>query len=157
MTSPNGNVLLGVAVTIIALGVAAATVRRTSKKLFVDEEIMSNTDSTAGNIKKDRSHIVETQKLTDPINQGLITTITFLRGNIESANSQLRERLKLVLKENPWLCGNLIKDKVINVPLNYTSQITDSHINAIFNPKLRSRREIRVCIQFNYEYLSDHQ
>jgi hypothetical protein len=151
MTSPNNNILLGVVtgavVTTIALGAAAATVRQQTKiPLFVDEEIKCNTDPTSGNIKNVRLGIVESKKLTNPINQGAISTITFVRGNIESANFQLCERLRLVLKGNPWLCGNLKREKDKNITLNYPSQITDSHVNAIFNPKLRGRRKIRVPV-----------
>jgi hypothetical protein len=52
-----------------------------------------------------------------------ISTITFLRGDIETAKVQLRERLSLVLKENPWLCGNLRREKHKKLSLNYPSQI----------------------------------
>jgi hypothetical protein len=78
-----------------------------------------------------------------------ISTITFLRGDIETAKIQLRERLSLVLKENPWLCGNLRREKHKKLSLNYPSQITDSHINVVFNPKLRGGRKINKLPTLN--------
>jgi hypothetical protein len=91
------------------------------------------------------------ERLTNGESQGLIRafsicTVTFMRGNIEMANHQLRDRLTLVLTENPWLCGNLKRKKDKNLLLNYPSQIKDSHVTAIFNPKLRGRRETRLPV-----------
>jgi hypothetical protein len=52
----------------------------------------------------------------------------------------------LVLKENPWLCGNLKREKDKYLSLNYPSQIADSHVDAIFNPKLRGGRETKLPV-----------
>jgi hypothetical protein len=50
------------------------------------------------------------------------------------------------VKENPWLCGNLKREKDNNLSLYYPARITDSHVDAIFNPKLRGRRKARLPV-----------
>eukprot|EP00943_MAST-04B_sp_MAST-4B-sp1_P008655 g8655.t1 len=39
-----------------------------------------------------------------------ITTMQFYKGNKEDASTFLKERLKLIAEQNPWICASLVKD-----------------------------------------------
>ena len=78
-----------------------------------------------------------------------VTTITFMRGSCEKATKDLRERYLVMLKLNPWLCGQLQNnkdDKSLHlVYSSSTANLVDADLDRLqlFNRQTRQRGKVK--------------
>ncbi len=82
-----------------------------------------------------------------------VTSITFYRGDMDSAAAYIRTRFKAVVDANPWLAGRLVRDKSNrNVQLVYPqTPVSDEVIDQLF---YRDPPQLRIGSDMRYDDLS---